>query len=97
MGVQQGAERTRVKKALGCRAGELGLDQRVIFLLPQPVRQRHREAALRRVGQPGRQAAGRGGAQGDFSVPPGAAIVLTAAAFLLAAILLSPKKRGKTV
>ena len=32
-----------------------------------------------------------------FSVPPGAAIVLTAAAFLLAAILLSPKKRGKTV
>ena len=31
-----------------------------------------------------------------FSVPPGAAIVLTAAAFLLAAILLSPKKRGKT-
>ena len=32
-----------------------------------------------------------------FSVPPGAAIVLTAAVFLLAAILLSPKKRGKTV
>ena len=66
MGVQQGAERTRVKKALGCRAGELGLDQRVIFLLPQPVRQRHGEAALRRVGQLGRQAAGRGGAQGDL-------------------------------
>ena len=54
VGVQQGAERTRVKKALGCWAGELGLDQRVIFLLPQPVRQRHREAALRRVGQLGK-------------------------------------------
>ncbi len=51
------AQSAPVSKALGYRAGELGLDQRVIFLLAQPVRQRHREPALRRVGQLGRQAA----------------------------------------
>lgn len=58
VGVQQGAQGCRVKKAFGHRAGKFGSHTLVIFVLAQPVRQRHRESALRVCGQcPGRAAA----------------------------------------
>lgn len=40
VGVQQGAQGRRVKKAFGHRAGKFGPHPLVIFVLAQPVRQR---------------------------------------------------------
>src|SRR5699024_7527596 len=64
--VEQAQDRLGVKEALGHRAREFLPHHRVVFILPQPVVERHREAELAPLGNAFGQLAQRGGEQGNL-------------------------------